>query len=343
MINSFDDVRRLTEAELRELLERGVPEHRVWAIWALALKNSAEVDALVQRSEPDPGVRRNFAVVLAGHGHYDVLVALAKRDPAIVVRASAMRLVTRLAVDGAVPHTIVQERVASDGSDVKIAVLGTIATKAPPWLVEIAEQLLEDPDTDVRFEAFEALCRCGREGTASLWLEETPEAQARMVIIRWTAHGRVKPAAEALANASRRLRRLLVESVRVATWHELAPAIGTDILVLRALLKRTPALVDQVPLALLVRDALDDRHGSWVGLIASRLDSLSAPDATLAPLLPDLCELCATRIGALNLAAAELRGQREQDAHTEIDLEQIDDHRAMYERCLEQALRFLVH
>jgi hypothetical protein len=343
VIDSFDDVRRLTEPELRDLLESGQPEHRVWAIWALALKNGAEVDALAQRTEPDPGVRRNFAVVLAGHGHYDVLVALAKRDPAIVVRASAMQLVTRIAVDGKLPHSIVRERVMSDGSDVKIAVLGTITAKAPAWLVEIAEQLLEDADTDVRFEAFEALCRCGRDGTAALWLEETPEAQARMVIIRWTAHGRVKPAAAALANASRRLRRLLVESVRVATWHELAPAIGTDILVLRALLKRSPAIVDQVPLALLVRDALEDRHGSWIGLIAARLDSLSTPDATLAPLLPDLCELCSARIGALNMAAAELRGQREQDTYTEIDLEQLDDQRAMYERCLEQALRFLVH
>jgi hypothetical protein len=343
VIESFDDVRRLTEAELRTLLESGLPEHRVWAIWALALKSSAEVDVLAQRSEPDPGVRRNFAIVLAGHGHYDLLVALAKRDPAIVVRASAMQLVTRIAVDGKLPDAIVRERVAADGADVKVAVLGTIATNAPPWLVEIAEQLLEDADTDVRYEAFEALCRCGREGTASLWLEEAPEAQARMIIVRWTAQGRTKQAAEALAKSSRRLRRLLIECVRVATWHELAPSIGDDIMVLRALLKRTPALVDQVPLALLVRDALEDRQGNWVGLIAARLDAVSAPDASLATLLPDLCELCSARIGALNMAAAELRGRRDQDVYTEIDLEQIDDQRTVYDRCLTQALRLLVH
>ncbi len=123
MFDTFDEVRRLTEPELRELLDGGRPEQRVWAIWALALRSGAEVDALAQRSEPDPGVRRNFAIVLAGHGHYDVLVALAKRDPASVVRASAMQLVTRIAVDGKLPDAIVRERVMADGSDVKIAVL----------------------------------------------------------------------------------------------------------------------------------------------------------------------------------------------------------------------------
>src|SRR5258706_9012200 len=97
-IDRFEDVRSLTDEELRTLLDRGRPEERVWAIWALALR-SADIAELGARNEPDPGVRRNLAVVLAGHGQLDLLVALAKRDPAPEVRAAAMQLVTRFALD----------------------------------------------------------------------------------------------------------------------------------------------------------------------------------------------------------------------------------------------------
>src|SRR5262245_45605791 len=175
-IESVEDVRGLGEDELRALLEGGRPEQRVWAIWALALR-SADVAELGSRVEPDPGVRRNLAVVLAGHGQVDLLVALAKRDPAPEVRAAAMQLVSRFAIDGKLPGALVAERVAADGSDVRIAVLGTCFAGAPPWLVEIAERLIEDTDSDVRYEAFEALVRVGSHPHALMWLEEAPEAE----------------------------------------------------------------------------------------------------------------------------------------------------------------------
>ena len=97
----------------------------------------------------------------------------------------------------------------------------------PPWLGEVAEKLLEDRDGDVRYEAFEALVRIGRDGVAMMWLEEAPEAETRLALMRWSARGRVRACAEALAGASRRLRRLLVESVRTASWKELAPRSAT--------------------------------------------------------------------------------------------------------------------
>ena len=49
-----------------------------------------------------------------------------------------------------------------------------------------------------------------------MWLEESPEAETRLALMRWSARGRVRACAELLASASRRLRRLLVESVRTA-------------------------------------------------------------------------------------------------------------------------------
>jgi HEAT repeat protein len=215
-IDSFEDVRSLGEAELHALLEGGRPEERVWAIWALALR-SADVADLGARVEPDAGVRRNLAIVLAGHGQLDLLVALAKRDPAAEVRAAAMQLVARFAIDDKLPSALVGERVAADGSEVRIAVLGTVFGGAPSWLIDVSRRLLDDADSDVRYEAFEALVRVGSNDHALMWLEEAPEAEARLALMRWSARGRVRACAELLSRASRRMRRLLIESVRVAS------------------------------------------------------------------------------------------------------------------------------
>ena len=276
MAERYDDMRALSEPELRALLDRGRPEERVWALWALALKSTAaapdaggaqsdaartpdaraaqgpsgttgpeaahrvsatppiDIAELVRRPEPDAGVRRNLAVVLAGHGELELLVGLAKRDPAPEVRAAAMQLVARLALDGKLSPTLVVERGRSDAPEVRIAILGTVFAGAPEWQRELARALLADRDHDVRYEAFEALMRAGESDAALGWLEEAPEDEARIALMRWTARtpggpsDRMHRCASELARASRRIRRLLVESVRVAAWRDLAPAIGDD-------------------------------------------------------------------------------------------------------------------
>ena len=237
MAESFDQVRELGESDLRALLEHGLPEERVWAIWALALRSDDGIAALARRVEPDPGVRRTLAVLLAGHAEYELLTALARRDPAPEVRAAAMQLVARLALDGTLPTSLVTERAAADGPEVRIAILGVMFVGAPAWLLDLAIVLLDDREPDVRFEAFEALVRCNEPAHALAWLEELPEGEARIALMRWTARtpgGNEKPAdrvrscAAVLAQASRRLRRLLVESVRAGTWYDLAPVIGDE-------------------------------------------------------------------------------------------------------------------
>jgi hypothetical protein len=97
-------------AALRALLTEGRPEQRVWATWALALRHQG-VPEMIQRTavEPDPGVRRTLAVILASHSETDLLVALARHDPALLVRASAMQLVTRLAAGGLIDRAVVPE------------------------------------------------------------------------------------------------------------------------------------------------------------------------------------------------------------------------------------------
>ena len=79
--------------------------------------------------------------MLAGHGQLDLLVALAKRDPAPEVRAAAVALVARLAIDGKLPSTLVTESVASDATEIRLGVLGIVFDGAPTWLVDIAEKL----------------------------------------------------------------------------------------------------------------------------------------------------------------------------------------------------------
>ncbi|HEY5950190.1 MAG TPA: hypothetical protein VIV40_32060 [Kofleriaceae bacterium] len=339
-IDSFEDVRELGDAELRALLDAGRPEQRVWAIWALALR-SADVGELGDRVEPDAGVRRNLAIVLAGHGQLDLLVALAKRDPAPEVRAAAMQLVSRFAIDGKLPSTLVGERIGADGSEVRIAVLGTVFGGAPDWLIELTQKLLDDGDSDVRYEAFEALVRVGSNDHALMWLEEAPEAEARLALMRWSARGRVRASAELLSRASRRMRRLLIESVRVATWHDLAPAIGDETPLIRALARRNPNVFDEMPLASLMRATLREPNAAWLVMLRDRLAQIESPDDDLGELLHDFRDLCADRIVALSKAISELRKQSDADMDQEVAV--LEDQRIVLESALEHASRMLVH
>jgi hypothetical protein len=339
-IESFEDVRGLTEAELRALLDGGRPEERVWAIWALALR-SADIAELGARAEPDPGVRRNLAVVLAGHGHIDLLVALAKRDPAPEVRAAAMQLIARFAIDGKLPPELVQERVPSESSQVKLTVLGTVFAGAPAWLLELADRLLDDEDPDVRYEAFEALVRAGSTDHARMWLEEAPEAEARLALMRWSARGRVRACAEVLARASRRMRRLLVESVRVASWDDLAPVVGDDPALIRAVAQRNPNVFDEIPVSALIRAVHREPTSAWLAMVRDRLAKLDAPAPELAALLHDFRALCADRIVGITKAIADARRRGEDDSEREVAL--FEDQRIVLESALDHASRLLVH
>ena len=343
-LDSFDDVRSLTEEELQALLDSGKPEQRIWAIWALAMR-SADVTGLPKQlelsQEPDAALRRHLAVVLAGAGQYDLLVALAKRDPAPEVRAAAMQLIARLAIDGKLPSTLVRERATSDATEVRVAVAGAIVDGAPDWIVEIAEKLLEDRDSEVRYEAFEALTRSGRVEQALMWLEEAPEAEARLALMRWSARGRAKACAEALVSSSRRLRRLLVESVRLAKWQDLAPVIGDDITLVRAIARRNPGVFEEMPAAALIRATLREPTAAWLTMIRDRLITLDHPADDLAAVLPDLRDLCAKQIAECDAAIGRMRQQRDNDLERGIDY--LEDQRLVMEMVLEQASRLLVH
>lgn len=334
VIDSFDDVRGLDEIELRALLEHGRPEQRVWAIWALALRSVSHASELAHHEDPDPGVRRNLAVVLAGHGEHELLVALAHRDPAPEVRAAAMQLVARIAIDGVLPAELVVDRTQIDAPEVKIAVLGTMFEGAPEWLVELAQRLLSDKDSDVRYEAFEALVRAEERAPALMWLEEAPEMEARLALMRSSARAKARACAELIAGSSRRTRRLLVESVRAPTWRDLGPAIGRDPMLVRALVARDPTQLDAIDLVALVAATLADERGGWLTAIRPRLAQLESAYEPLSELLPLLHELVARRLGEIDGALAQL------DDEARVELEDV---RIALEATLDEISRLLVH
>jgi hypothetical protein len=346
---TFEQVRGLAERDLRELLEHGRPEQRVWAIWALALRSTEAVGELARRDEPDAGVRRTLAVVLAGHGELDLLTALARRDPAPEVRGAAMQLVARLALDGTLPTALVLERAAADGPDVRIAILGVVFAGAPAWLTQLAIGMLEDRDPEVRYEAFEALVRAGEPAHALAWLEELPEGEARIALMRWTARApggnerpadRVRACATVLAHASRRLRRLMIESVRIATWYDLAPVIGEDPSLLTAFMRRGHNAVDEVPTAILMAAQLREPHDTWLQVLRTRITTLQIPDPDLGPLLPDYLERCQKRLAELDIQLAELRKTGDL---ADSDVEAFEAHRELLAQICESAIRLLVH
>src|SRR5688500_10144834 len=133
-IETFDEARQLSEAELRELVNAGDPRSRVYAVWALGLRAAPVVGYL--SGEPDPGVRRALAVVLASQGEVDLLVALARHDPNVYVRASTTLMMVRFAQAGRVPWTVVIERF-NDAPEVRAALVSQIEPTAPAEIREL--------------------------------------------------------------------------------------------------------------------------------------------------------------------------------------------------------------
>ncbi|CAN5188934.1 hypothetical protein BH11MYX1_BH11MYX1_32180 [soil metagenome] len=287
--------------------------------------------------------------MLAGNGELELLVALARRDPAPEVRAAATHLIARLALDGKLPSSLVQERAEADGPEVRIAILGVIFAGTSAWLIDLAITMLDDLEADVRYEAFEALLRANSPSHALAWLEQVAEAEARVVLMRWTARtpggselaaDRVRTCAQLLANASRRVRRLLVESVRVATWYDLAPAIRDEPSLIAAFVRHGHHAIDEIPTSILMAAQLREHQDTWLGVLRSRLSSLQSPDADLGALMPEYLERCEKRLAALDVQLAELRNANDIG---EIELDQIEAHRDELAALCELAVRFLVH
>jgi hypothetical protein len=96
----LDDVLRSSTVVVEDLLREGDVQERVWAAWALGMREPARGGRVLEITlahEMDAGVRRHLLVVLAGVGRNACIAQAASRDADADVRATATRLLARLA------------------------------------------------------------------------------------------------------------------------------------------------------------------------------------------------------------------------------------------------------
>lgn len=294
-IESFEEAARLDGGALRRLLESPRPEQRVWAIWALALRNQ-DVVGLAQRTavEHDPGVRRTIAVILASHGETDLLVALSRHDPAIVVRASAMQLVTRLAAGGAIDRSVVLDAERRE-PEIQAAILAAIDAGAPEFLIELAGRLLGDDNAAVQLEAFETLVRVASPASiarATAWLRDADKELVAGACRRWTRVADARAIARAVAPLSLLVRRIAIRALHAPSWSIIEQLLGDDPSLRIEAALRTDVTVAHAGLLPLLVDCPGARAATAVQQQLARLDVLP-PEAF--PQIPALRAHCRER------------------------------------------------
>lgn len=300
-VGTFEQAAQLDGAELRALLESDHPERRVWAIWALALRKQG-VSEIAQRAaiEHNPGVRRAMAVVLASHGEVDLLVALARHDPALVVRASAMQLVTRLAAGGAIAASVVIEAARRE-PEIQIAILSAIAASPPAFVIDIASHLVEHGTPAVQAEAFELLARADLPASTALaiaWLSNASDERAADGCRRWLRVASPEVVARRLASSPPRVRSIALRELRTPSWPVVEELVGRDLPLLLDHLKN-PAF--QPPLRVLAQLVLECPGLRALEALLWRLRYLERLPPELSPLEPDLRRHCQERLEALRV------------------------------------------
>ena len=304
MLRRFEDTERLTTAELRALLGAAHPEHRVWALWELALRVgrgteiAAHLDPLPHA--PNPGVRRMLVVVLAGHAEHDLVVALGHHDPDAMVRAQAMQLVTRLAVAGTIDPAVVTQAFAREVPVVRAAVLDAIAAGPPPWLEELAHDALRGEPAS-QLDAFEAVLRIGSHRERAVqWIVK---ARGELAMRAWQRWPHVMPGGEIVTLLAGMPGALRVAAIRLL-------AIPIDALE-RLTIPGSRAIFDAVrdrgdfaatPITILARAILEGFAVGYLELVDARLTAGCEVTPELVVLLRELRAHCAARRAAVERA-----------------------------------------
>lgn len=197
MYATFEDVSRLSQNAVLELLETGDEAERVWAAWALGMSLAAEsrVD-LSERvdgspgGEPTRGVRQHLAVVLAGLGAVDSLAALATNDPCLEVRVTAAQLCTRLLDAASAGHDDVARRLTARlereaSTALAAAVIAEVRAESPERLRRLVDRSIRSEHLALRRAAATSVLRGGADFRADLrepaLLEPDPELAAELL------------------------------------------------------------------------------------------------------------------------------------------------------------------
>lgn len=291
---SFEQVRGLDDAALRRLLDEGRPEQRVWAIWALAQRAGEGAGQLAREhaGQPDPGVRRTLAVILASHGELDLLVGLARHDPAMVVRASALQLVVRLAAGGGDARAELRAVLAAVREpELVMAILGAIGAGAPDYLIDLAERALGAEALDVQLEGVEALLRVGTPAAfeeARRWLLALEDPTVACESWIRAAGGLGDPEARAagidslsraLARAPVQARARVLQRIEAPPWSAVARLIEGSDGMLQQVLRRTDVAI---PAHVLAGAIVRGLHAGFVERLTEQIERASHGRALLA-------------------------------------------------------------
>jgi hypothetical protein len=313
-VESFEQARGLDRDALHVLLASERPEQRVWAIWALALSLGDRAGGFAQRveREPDPGVRRTLAVILASHGEYDLLVALARHDPSLVVRESAIQMVTRLAAGSVAHMRAVVEEAADREPGIRIALLGAIGRGAPDFLVALAQRMIDTVDREVQVEAFETLLRIDTKDAcerARRWFRS--QLEPWNYVDRWLRAADLESLADTVADLAMHTRGHVLVKLRSPPWPVVEMLVGGDLELLRSLLRRTDISIPARVLATTVRAGA---HEGFANKLAAQLATAARGRTLLDDLrvaieldddassLPGLAERARNYADALELA-----------------------------------------
>lgn len=213
-MKSFEEVARLDEAALRALLRGDSSTHRVWAAWALGLRDGRAMEEEARRRirhEPSPGVRRSLAVMLARDA--DAMRVLALDDPNEFVRVTAWRLNAQVATPDAQLAGRLIAAAQNDASDeVAKACLQLLLPLAPMVATEDVLTCLARSDVTVRDAAIDLLFTKNEIDALVAWVLGCAEAEFARVGQRLCTSGhapRLLIAAQRTALAASSLRCLL--------------------------------------------------------------------------------------------------------------------------------------
>ena len=187
-MKSFAEVALLDEARLRVLLRGDSSTHRVWAAWALGMRDGRameeEARARIQK-EPNPGVRRSLAVMLARDP--DAMRALALDDPNAFVRVTAWRLISQVA--SRQEQAVLAQRLMSAAqtdvsADVAEACLELLVPLAPLLKSDDVLRCLQHEDIAVRVAATELLMAMQAQEALAIWALHRDAEELKRIGVR---------------------------------------------------------------------------------------------------------------------------------------------------------------
>jgi len=273
---TFDAIRSLDDSALRALLAGQDAVERLWAIWALGLRQEDAAIAGHLAGEPSVGVRRHICVVLAG-SELDLLVAMARHDPADEVRATAGELIVRLTAGGRLPWSVVLDCLGDPAPRVRISLLREVPAEVPPEVKAAVRRAMEDPDLEVRVEAVDTLRRLDASQALDAVvsrLATSSEEEAALLLSRWAEAIDVAVVHSTLREMPLNVRLVAIRHLS-RTWSDVAALAGDPQPAIRSAIRQSfQERLDEVPTQAFLHWIDDGPVSAWRSAAAALLERM---------------------------------------------------------------------